>query len=347
MTPFALLIAAVLGLCLGPVLFVLLHSRPRPQLALDGFVLVAVVGLVVLHVLPDAYEVAGIWALVVATVGLLLPLFAERIKALSHRASHGLVLAIALLGLMLHASLDGVGVAGSEGLGIAVAVHRIPVGLAVWWLVRPQFGRRWAFAVLAGLCLATIGGFVLQNAVIDMGSVLWVQLVQALVAGSLLHVLLHQSVGFHDHTEENARWHVPGTIGALAGAMLVAGLPDPHGHSFGERIVEMTMVVAPYFIVALAIIAVGLRKHLLRLVDTVAPWSLGAVVLAATMVDMHTDFSVIGAVSAALFGAVVLLGLVHRGPREFLLEVLPLDVLQGTHKHEHDDTPPQAELSHP
>lgn len=332
-----LLIAAIAGLCLGPLLFALLHRSEAPQLAVDGFVLIAVVGLVMLHVLPDAFEVAGIWALLAAGVGLFLPLVVEKVRALSHHASHGLVLAVAFLALMLHASLDGVGLGGSEGLGIAVVLHRIPVGLGVWWLVRPQFGRRWAFAVLAALCAATVLGWSLQASVIEPEGVLWVQVMQALVAGSLLHVLLHQSVGFHAHAERTSPWHVPGAIGAILGAMLVAALPDAHHAAFGDRILDITFLASPFLVALYAIAAAVRRDRAWPMLDASAPWVVGAVVLAAMLGHMHVEPSVLQTASAVTLGALIVASLVHQGPREFLLVVLPLDLIQSGHDHDEHD----------
>lgn len=334
-----LLIAAILGLCLGPVLFLLLHRSEKPQLAVDGFVLVAVVGLVALHVLPEAVEVAHVWALVAAAVGLVLPLGAEKLRALSHRASHGLVLGIAFLGLLLHASLDGVGLGGSDGLGLAVVLHRIPVGLGVWWLVRPQFGRGWAIAVLAALCLATIGGWALQTTMVAPGGIVWVQIVQALVAGSLLHVVLHQSIGLHDHGDQTGAWHVPGAIGATLGGVLVAAMPDAHEHALAERLLDTVAVGSPFILAGVALMAMLRRDGLLPALDRVMPWGVALVTIAAMLTHNHTDFTAFNIATSIGLVVGVLASLAHQGPREFILSVLPLDLIQAHHdhhEHEHD-----------
>ncbi len=346
-----LLFASILGLCLGPLLFVLLHRSQKPQLALDGFVLIAVVGLVALHVLPEAVEVAHGWALMAAAIGLVLPLAAEKLRALSHQTSHGVVLGIAFMGLLLHASLDGVGLGGSDGLGLAVVLHRIPVGLGVWWLVRPQFGRGWAVAVLAALGVATVVGYSLQTTMVAPGGVVWVQVVQALVAGSLLHVVLHQSVGFHDHGDATTTWHVPGALGAIVGALLVGGMPDPHGHSLGVEIVETAAFASPYLLGVIGLALLIRRKHALSTLDVLAPWAAAALTIGAMLVHTDTSLTFVTASTSAALLALVLVSLAHQGPREFVLRVLPLDLIQGGHDHaphhdHHHDHGPVTE-AHP
>lgn len=336
-----MLLASVAGLCLGPVLFAVLHRTKKPQLAVDGFVLVAVVGLVMLHVLPEAVEVAGTGALVAAAVGLILPLLAERARAMSHDASHGVVLAVAFAGLMLHTSLDGVGLAGSDGLGLAVVVHRIPVGLGVWWLVRPQFGRRWALAVLVALCGATALGYGLQSTVVAPGGVVWVQIIQALVAGSLLHVVLHQSIGFHDHAHDtSASWRIPGAIGGVAAAALVGILPDAHAHALGAHVFDLLLVASPVLVIGFVI---ALAAGRLPALNRVAPWGVALILVGALFTHVHTEPTALNLVAAGLFTALVLLSLAHQGPRDFLLVVLPVNLSAHDHGHSHDHLPVVAE----
>ena len=149
---FVFLIAALLGLGLGPLVFALLHRTRSPQLALDGFVLVAVVGLVLLHVVPHALHEIGAAAVFVLLGGIVLPIALERARALSSATSHAIVLGLALGALVLHTSLDGVGLASAGedvSLGLAIVLHQLPVGLALWWLVAVLRRRRLAAVPVA------------------------------------------------------------------------------------------------------------------------------------------------------------------------------------------------------
>ena len=51
-----LLVASCFALILGPLVIHLTGARPRVIAAMDGFVLVAVTGLVFFHLLPPAIE---------------------------------------------------------------------------------------------------------------------------------------------------------------------------------------------------------------------------------------------------------------------------------------------------
>ncbi len=347
------LIAALIGLALGPLVFGALHRAPATQLALDGFVLVAVVGLVVFHILPESFEAAGWWTIAAATAGLLLPLGVEKVRALSSNASHGVVLTIACLALLIHASVDGVGLAAADGstaLAVAVVLHRLPVGLAVWWLVRPQFGRRWGGAALAALGLATVGGYAMQEALFAPEGAA-IQLVQAFVAGSLLHVLLHQSVGFHDHGADESGWRIPGTIGALGGMALVLFLPGLEEAAFGERLFEVALAAAPLLmvLVAAAILLMSIRseepfgERALHVLDRSLPWATLALVAGALLGEpLDIPPTLPGVASVATLGGLVTLSLAHQGPRDFVLVVLPLGKL--THDHSHDHEPESVPL---
>ncbi|MEY3012345.1 MAG: hypothetical protein RIT45_1080, partial [Pseudomonadota bacterium] len=141
------LLAGLLALLVGPLLL-RWSRRGRLLHAVDGFVVVAITGLVVIEVLPHAFDVAGGWAVAVAFLGLLLP---ARLEGVLERASRGAAaesvhtaaLGLGVLGLGLHAAMDGAALhqgAYEGSLATAVVVHRLPVGLAVWWLIKPAHG---------------------------------------------------------------------------------------------------------------------------------------------------------------------------------------------------------------
>ena len=63
MSPSIALVLSVFALAAGPLVAGLLHRQARLHALLDGFILVMVAGLAVLHLLPHAYEVLGPLAL--------------------------------------------------------------------------------------------------------------------------------------------------------------------------------------------------------------------------------------------------------------------------------------------
>jgi zinc transporter ZupT len=116
---------------------------------------------------------------------------------------------VGIAGLLLHAAVDGAvllsGDAGrGDALAWAVVLHRLPAGLAVWWLARIGFGVRIAWLVLGLLALATIGGYEMAAKMLDLVSNDIFAWFQAFVAGSLLHLAFHRvRFGGHDHNHSH------------------------------------------------------------------------------------------------------------------------------------------------
>jgi zinc transporter ZupT len=196
-----LLLVSLAALALGPVLYRVAGRAGVRRAGRVGemLVLVAVGALVVLHILPEAVAEAGWKAMVPLVLGLLGPTLTERWLLSSVREAHSLVRVIVISGLAVHAFVDGLGLAvpsnhgegAMHALPIAIALHRVPVGLVIWWLLRPAHGVKVASAVLAVVGIATVAGFAAAGLVVEVvqGDVL--ALFQAWVAGSLLHVAVH------------------------------------------------------------------------------------------------------------------------------------------------------------
>jgi uncharacterized protein len=196
------LIAALAAPALGPVLYRLLHEHPKAVRAVDGFVYLAVPVLVAWQVLPHAWEDQNVLAVIALGVGFLLPAAMERLShAIEHHADN-VALVVGLSGLVLHASLEGAALVPQAGaiatpFALAVILHRIPVSLVIWWLVRPRFGVLAASAAVGSLVLGTLAGYAVGLEVVGGTQGTALELYQAFVSGSLVHVVFHQ--GRHDH----------------------------------------------------------------------------------------------------------------------------------------------------
>ncbi len=218
------LIAAVLLLAAGPLLSHAVIGRVPGALAvLEGFVFTSIGGLVLLHILPESVAAVGWWTVPAALVGLVGPLGLEQLGEQASRRARRLTLVIALAGLALHSSLDGialsVGGAGGEALSLAVLLHQVPVGLALWWLARPALGARRTVLVFVALAAMTTVGFALGGRFSLTGPAL--PLFSAIMGGSLIHVLGHRS-----HTEPGStgrRWSAT-LVGAVLGAALLVAV---------------------------------------------------------------------------------------------------------------------------
>ncbi len=221
-----LLLASLAAPVVAPLIFLLLRARRGTVQFLDGFVAVAVPGLVFIHVVPDA-AVEGEWAILgMLLLGLAIPVILEKLARAPTDRPDKLALLLGITGLGLHALLEGAaigGLSGNEGspLGVAIVLHRVPVGLAIWWLIQARFGLRAAVAGLAGLLLVTLGGYAGGHELDALMSGPWFHLYEALVGGTLVHVVIH---GVHPHDHE----HHPG---AEAGP----GEPDDYGHIHPEE----------------------------------------------------------------------------------------------------------------
>ena len=83
--------------------------------------------------------------------------------------------------------------------GIAyVSEDRLTLGLVLWWLVRPRFGAWAAAGALAFMAVATVAGYCAGGAFGGGLDARELALFEALVAGSLLHVVVHQREGHHE-----------------------------------------------------------------------------------------------------------------------------------------------------
>lgn len=271
-----LLVAGIAPLLLGPVLVRLMRSVSWAPAALDAFVTVGIGGIAVLHILPQSIEMSGWLAVVAAFVGLVAPIWLERLlhNVKPGRESRALLL-FAAFALALHAALDGVALAGGEHdhaghdhggqlLAFAVILHRLPVGVGLWWFLRTSMGVRVAVGAVAMMVVATVfgslGGDVLMHG--SMSQVLGA--FQALVAGSLLHVVAgHHSFG-HNHSDSQPRWQIASGLSGLIAAGLLAfieQLHEPHGHvvgtSAGSAFMALALATAPAMVTAYLVTGVA------------------------------------------------------------------------------------------
>lgn len=199
-----LLIATVLALMSAPLLYALARRQPRVLPYFDTLVVVSIVVLLALEVLPAAFADGGAWSLAFLAAGALGPTLVEHLLHQARRETHVAVLSLAIAGLVLHSLGDGAVLTPShghahEGLALAVAIHSVPVGLVVWWLMYPVFGALLPSLALAAMAASTVLGYaygIELNEVLGARAWAWFQ---ALVAGSILHVVFGRPHLDHAH----------------------------------------------------------------------------------------------------------------------------------------------------
>ncbi len=198
------LVVALIALLAGPVIYQLVYSRPQLHRALDLGVSVIIGGLVIL-LLVHTIGVGGLPTLLFAMSGFAVPPIAERLVSGREKAIHGLTLTLGVAGLLLHSAVDGAALMigatqGEPALQLAVLAHRLPSGMAVWWLVRTGFGTRSAIIAIALMAIATIAGYSLGSMALGVVGDVGRAWFMAFVAGSLVHLAIHR-IGHHDHSD--------------------------------------------------------------------------------------------------------------------------------------------------
>ena len=204
------LIAALAALAAGPLLDPRTGRRRGLAPAIDGLVMAAIPGLIFLEFVPSALA-TGSWGVILALlVGLLVPVVVERTARRGHSRSHRWALLAGLSGFAVHAALDGAVLAtlpagAPAPVPLAVVLHRLPVGVAVWWLAVKEMDRRAGVAALAVLTLTTLTGYAFGAGAAGLAGLEWLggaegalpesgvlDLYLAAVGGSLVHVVVHR-----------------------------------------------------------------------------------------------------------------------------------------------------------
>ena len=154
--------------------------------------------------IPESWQALGYWSVALILAGYLLPGFLEQLIKKAAHTFHLVSLVLALVGLALHAMLDGAALTVGHGavtsnLSLAIVLHRFGVGMMLWMMVQPVFGKRAAFAVLGFVSLATLFGYLLSEVVLGMEEDYILSVIQALVIGMIVHSLIHRSHGMEHH----------------------------------------------------------------------------------------------------------------------------------------------------
>ena len=270
-----LLLIGVAVLALGPLLFHWVQRRPGWMALTDSFVFVVIAGLVLFHVLPELIDAAGWPVLPLVLIGMIGPSLMEKLFTRAARSTHLLTLALGVLGLCLHEFTDGAALIGEGELHLLVALsiilHRVPVSLTVWWLLRPAYGRRLAVLVLAIMMVATLAGGIWGSALLSTLAAAPLALFQAFVVGSILHVVFHRPHLRHPPAEARTAEGIGSLLGVAAVVLILLPHWIGHGHDHGHPLAPAGAVGAN---------AVAALDRFIDLAATVAPALLAAYMLA-------------------------------------------------------------------
>jgi hypothetical protein len=205
--PIVVLLISLITLFAGPLILIWLSRGGRIAQAFDRVIVIALILLVVVLLLPEIIESLGWAAVALLAVGYFLPGVLEAVVRQAAEKLHIASLLIALLGLLLHALLDGAGLAGSEmanseSLGVAIIMHRFGVGMMIWLIMQPTFGHRSAWVMLIGMAAATIVGFEFSARLMPLAGKDAFDILQAVIIGTIIHSLVHRG---HVHSHHHHR----------------------------------------------------------------------------------------------------------------------------------------------
>ena len=121
----------------GALLYAWLHNRLGIVRLVDGFVYVAIPVLVIFHTWTNQ---GNVWAFVALFLGVIIPFIIERLSQKLAPHTDNMALLAGISGLFLHAFLEGAALSIPKEVYFtyAVLLHRIPVGIMIWWLLHPR-----------------------------------------------------------------------------------------------------------------------------------------------------------------------------------------------------------------
>ncbi len=194
------LILSITALLLGPLIYAVARKNHLARRVLDALIVITIAIIIAVHIIPEAIRQGGTLAVVLIVLGIIFPMLLERLFREATDAAHLVIVAIAAVGLLIHATVDGIALLPQSGTGLAYAIilHRLPVGMALWWAIRPSFGKVIAVSSFALISLTTAGGYFVGDSIIELGEAKTLAMLQAFVSGSLIHVVAFGVKHKHD-----------------------------------------------------------------------------------------------------------------------------------------------------
>lgn len=224
---------SILALLLGPLVYGLSRENRVARQILDGFIFITIAGIICVNIIPESLAIGGTIAVIFLLLGIAFPFVVEHGFHSALHEAHVVVLLLAALGLVIHAIIDGIALLPAQGsdLAHAVILHRLPVGMAIWWSLRPSFGTPIAVAAIVMISIATALSYILGAPVVELAEAQSLAMVQAFVAGSLIHIvafgITHEHEAHIEPVTQSQDWSY--RVGILLGLFLVFTAPQLNG----------------------------------------------------------------------------------------------------------------------
>lgn len=186
------LLLSTLALLLGPFIYALGRRNRTVRHALDVFIIIAVAWIIGVHIIPESVTTGGLPAIAFLAAGIVFPPAMQRVFHLATGTARFAMTVLAATALALHAIIDGVALIPGNGdhLPMAVILHRLPVGMAIWWTFRPAIGRTSAIAAFVIIIAATSLTFYSAAPIVELAENRNLALFQAFVSGSLIDLVV-------------------------------------------------------------------------------------------------------------------------------------------------------------
>jgi len=199
------LFLSIISLFIGPILYQWMRRGGFVAKAFDKLIIAVLILLMALFLIPESWAALGYWSVALILAGYLAPGLLEQLIKKAAHTLHLVSMLLALAGLALHAMLDGAALNAGDGvmasnLSLAIVIHRFGVGMMIWMMVQPLFGKKTAFGLLCFVSLATVGGFLLSENLTGLEGGYAMSVIQTLIIGMIVHSLVHRSHGAsHQH----------------------------------------------------------------------------------------------------------------------------------------------------
>ncbi|MBM75301.1 MAG: hypothetical protein CMK59_07860 [Proteobacteria bacterium] len=161
--------------------------------------------MVILDIIPHAIDDAGTTAVAFALIGFFIPLIIERsLKRALSKTARSVISIFVLLVLGIHGFVDGTALVehhfmhedhnhgDGDWLGLGIILHRIPLGLTIWWITQSKFGKNIAALILLGMMFITALGTFWGQIWIHLLSLKTIGFFQALMGGAILHIVVDE-----------------------------------------------------------------------------------------------------------------------------------------------------------
>ncbi len=255
------LILSILALVIGVSIYPVIKNRTSLLSFFDAFVLIAIPGLTLLHLIPHSIENTGLAGWIAVCLGFGIPGIIHHLQHHSHdedkheeheeaphsdahlhrHKPHALLILIVFLGVMIHTILDGIGLSMTSGsnealnahgqlLALGVLFHRLPIGIFLGLIMVPMIGFAKTLGVAIAFSAGTCIGFILGHFALPHAGISLLYLFQGLIAGTLLHIIFHNVSSGRQKPLANGL----GALFGIAALIIIEKVAPVHQHDHGS-----------------------------------------------------------------------------------------------------------------